>query len=421
MNARALLASFLAALVCLPSAESAEPPVTGVAVEGMKSYDRLVPAFMHKWAIPGGAVAVAKDGRLVFARGYGWANVEAQKPVEPRSLFRLASVSKPFTAVTILKLVEQGKLKLDARVCTVLDLEPNGPKADERWREITIRQMLHHTGGWDRDTAFDPMFRSYRIAEELGTQPPASSGDVIAYMLRRPLQHTPGQKYVYSNFGYCLLGRVIEKRTGLDYETAVQQLVLKPCGIERMHLGHTRLREQRPNEVHYYNQPDSELARSVFPDVKREVAWPYGGFYLEAMDSHGGWIGSAPDLLRFVTSLEGSRKPHLLTNEQRSLMLSRPAPPVSVDKPTWYGLGWSVREVGKRGHNWWHGGSLPGTSTLLVHTSNGTSWAILFNSRPDDDTKKKHGDFNGELDDLMWKGFEGVTHWPEHDLFESTP
>lgn len=383
----------------------------------MESYDRLLLEFMRKWNVPGGAVAVVNEGRLVLARGYGWADVEAKQPVEPASLFRLASVSKPFTAVAVLKLVEQGKLKIDDRVCQLLGEFPEGEHADSRWREITVGQLLHHTGGWDRDKAYDPMFMPYKISKALGTPAPAGSAEIIRYMLREPLQHPPGERYSYSNFGYCLLGRIIERATGRAYGQVVHELVLRPCGITDMRLGHTKLAARARGEVRYYNHPDDQLVRSVFPDVHDKVPPPYGGFYIEAMDSHGGWIGSAIDMMRFVAHLEGSRQPALLEPESRGRMLARPAPPVSVNKPSWYGMGWSVRSTGKNTRNWWHNGSLDGTSTLVVRTSQGRCWAALFNTRPSDEQEKKLGDFSGELDDLLWKAADGVERWPAHDLF----
>src|SRR5438874_3219419 len=126
------------------------------------SFDREIQKFMQARNIPGAALAVVKDQRLVYARGYGWADREGKIPVKPTSLFRIASITKPFTAVAVLKLVEEGKLSLDARPFELLAsgtdaLQPKGDQFDERWKHITIRHLLHHTGGWDRDKSFDPM------------------------------------------------------------------------------------------------------------------------------------------------------------------------------------------------------------------------------------------------------------------------
>ncbi|MHB1036623.1 MAG: serine hydrolase domain-containing protein [Pirellulales bacterium] len=390
--------------------------MTGQAVPSLESYDRLIPAFMRKWGLPGGAVAVVKNGRLVLARGYGLADVERRERVLPDSLFRLASVSKPITAVALLKLAEQGRVRLDAKVFDVFAARyplPKEPAADRRLAEIRIDQLLHHTAGFDSGRGFDPMFRSVEAAEVMGVRPPATSDAIIRYMLWRPLDYSPGQRFAYSNFGYCLLGRVIEQATGRSYEESVRELVLKPCGIERMRLGRTRLAERVPGEVRYYPDGESDLARSVFPGEANGVPWPYGGFYLEAMDSHGGWIGSAVDLARFVTAVDGRRGPALLKPESIAQMVARPEPPVSVGAAAYYGLGWNIRPVGKVA-NWWHNGSLPGTSTLLVRAAEGLSWTVVFNARP----RENLGPFNAEMDQLLWQAAREVRAWPEHDLFK---
>ncbi len=395
-------------------------PMTGETPESMQTYDRLLAQFMRKWKLPGGQIAVVKDGRLVLVRGYGWADVEGQKPVQPGTRFRVASVSKPITAAAVLRLVEQERLKLDARVFETLPefRIADDATVDERLRQVTVRQLLTHTAGWDRNQSFDPMFKPFEAAKAVGAAAPAEPATIIRFMLRQPLDFDPGAGYAYSNFGYCLLGRLIEQATGKDYEQAVQELVLRPCGAARTMLGHTRLSQRADDETLYYAQPAEQRTRCVFPDVTEQVCWPDGGFYLEAMDAHGGWIASAPDLLRFVTALEGSRGERLLQEESLAMMTARPAPPVSQDSATYYGLGWQIRPKdnapGWQRANWWHTGSLPGASALLVRTGRGMSWAAVFNSRPAGDGYKA---FTAELDALLWKAAGTVSDWPKHDLF----
>jgi CubicO group peptidase (beta-lactamase class C family) len=386
--------------------------VTGRAAPDLKALDDEITSLMRKWQIPGGSLAVVKDGRLVFAHGYGLADRDAGTPVRPDSLFRIASVTKPFTAAAILALVERGRLDLDAKVLDILKTPGlSAEKAvDPRWKQITIRQLLQHTAGFDRDASFDPMFRSNEIAEATGTSPPAGPHAIIRYMLGRRLDFDPGAKFVYSNFGYCLLGRVIEQVAGKPYAEAVQNLVLRPAGITRMKIGRARLAERLSGEVRYYTW-NSENCRSVFPDVRKKVPEPYGGFYIEAMDSHGAWVASAIDLVRFAAVLDGSRRPGVLKPATIRLIESRPPAPLPAQSPVYYGLGWDVRPVG-RGANWWHNGSLPGTMTLLVRTHHGFAWAALFNLRPKDD-----GKFLGELDGGIWKAVGRVQKWPEYDLF----
>jgi hypothetical protein len=129
------------------------------------------------------------------------------------------------------------------------------------------------------------------------------------------------------------------------------------------------------------------------------------------MDSHGAWVASAIDLVRFASTLDGRRKPGLLKPETIRLIESRPPAPMPADATVYYGLGWSVRRVGT-GANWWHNGSLPGTMSLLVRTHHGFAWAAVFNMRPKDD-----GRFLGELDGAIWTAVGRVDKWPEGNLF----
>ena len=354
-----------------------------------EAFDREIEQFMSVRKVPGGALAVVRAQRLVYARAYGWADREKKEPVKVDSLFRIASISKPFTAAAVLKLVETKGLDLDAPVLDFLPFKPvlaNGKTADPRWKRISLRHCLHHTGGWDRDVSGDPMFRSVETARAVGVAAPANSEAIISYMLGQPLDFEPGARYAYSNFGYCLLGRVIEKLGGRPYGQFVSEEVLAPMGIRRMRLAASLESGRAEGEVRYYT-PDNREGPSVFPGLPAKVPEPYGTFYLEAMDSHGGWLASAPDLARFAATLDAPGDSTCLKPETRRMLYEPPAPPASR-KPDgsladhFYGCGWLVRPVGRQGRaNYWHNGSLPGTYTLLVRRHDGLSWAVLFNQR----------------------------------------
>lgn len=389
-------------------------PITGQAVPGMESYDRLIPALMAKYSLPGGAVAVTRNGRLVLARGYGYADREAGQPAQPDALFRIASSSKPITATAIFKLVEDGKLDLDAKVFSLLSVTPlPGARVDPRLADITVRQLLLHTGGWNRDTTFDPMFISRQAAQAVGVPPPADAQAIMRYMHGQPLQFTPGTNFSYSNYGYVLLGRVIEKVTGQTYEAYVKEKILRPVGVNCMRIGHTLLAERAEREVKYYDFPGGKLVQSVFPTGPQSVPTPYGGFYLEAMDANGGWIASPVDLLRFMTAMDGfDTRPDLLRAVTINQMLVRPAPPLWVGWDWFYGTGWFVRPLNNDDTNYWHTGSMPGTTALLVRTYHGLTWAALFNARPSNPLT-----LDTDLDNTMWQAANSVTAWPEHDLF----
>lgn len=388
-------------------------PITGTAVPELASFDQVLTALMGRWGIPGGAIAVVKDGRLVLARGYGYSDAQAKEPVAPDALFRIASVSKPITAVAALRLAEQGRLDLDAKAFALLpDLTPPaGATVDARLGTITVRQLLSHVGGWDRDRSGDPMFRSTQIADALGTTPPAGAEAVIRYMRGRPLDFSPGERYVYSNFGYAVLGRVIEQASGQSYGAYVTDVVLRPMGITRMRLGRSRLTDRAAGEVRYYD--GGGTTTSVFPGGG-QVPSPYGGFHLEAMDAHGGWIASAVDLARFITAVDGlATRPDVLRPESIETMTARP-PGVWQGSAVHYAAGWLVRP--QQG-NWWHDGSLPGTSALIVRTGGGLAWAVLFNAR----SMVPGSTFEQEVDPAVWQAVGQVVTWPAHDLFSQFP
>lgn len=400
-------------LLC-PSCQEAPPSDT---TSPQESFDAFFPSLMAKWGVPGGAVAVVKDDRLVFAKGYGKSDTESGTPVTPTSLFRIASLSKPLTSAAVLRLREQGKLGLEDKVFRkfLAPVPPPGTAMDPRLLEVTVRHLLEHAGGWDRDASFDPMFQSKEISAALDKPGPASAADVIRYMTGRRLDFAPGARYAYSNFGYCILGRVIEKITGKSYFEAMKDLVLAPAGITAMRLGRTRLASRAGGEVRYYDYLGAPLAPSVFPGEDESVPWPYGGFYLEAMDSHGAWLASVTDLMRFLVVCDGrSGRADILSASTLRDMTAKPDLPDWRSASSYYGLGWSVRPVGADA-NWWHTGSLPGTTSIIVRASNGLSWVGLFNSRPAD-----ADGFTTELDQTFWKAVEGVTEWPTTDLFTSS-
>ena len=280
-----------------------------------------------------------------------------------------------------------------------------------------IRQLLHHTGGWDRDKSADPMFQSGEIANVVGVPAPANQEAIIRYMLGRPLDFDPGARYAYSNFGYCVLGRVIEKVTGTGYERYVREKVLAPIGITRMRQGASLEAGRAEGEVKYY-MPDRGQTSNVFPGEPAKVPWPYGGFYLEAMDSHGGWLASAVDLARFAAACDDPKRGNWLKEKARNTLYEAPAPPASRRpdgslEDHFYGCGWVVREVGKtRGANYWHNGSLPGTSTLLVRRFDGVNWSILFNQRSNSSKLPDNA-----IDPALHAAADAVTEWPRHDLF----
>lgn len=379
-------------LITAPLARAQGPPVTGTAIPGMVSFDRLITQLMAKWQVPGSVAAVANSGRLVLLRGYGRADVGLDQSIQPDSLFRIASLSKPITAAAILKLVEDGQLDLDAKAFTILDhLRPaGGTIADPRVSEITVRHLLQHAGGWDRTKSGDPTNG-------------APCDAIIRSVLSRPLDFAPGTDYAYSNVGYCVLGRIIEKVAGRSYEVYVKSQVLSQMGISRARI---RRRDRDPAEVRYYLPADSPRCP---PSGQGPCLYRDGS--LENADSYAGWIASAPDLLRFVTALDGSRPPAFFKPETLRLMVSRPTIPRWAGSPGFYSLGWNVQPSGTDAV-WSHEGSQPGSTALLVRAAQGRAWVVLFNLQPQD-----WRSFMREAGSALWNAAREVTEWPTHDLF----
>jgi len=373
-----------------------------VALPGL---DKEVKAFMKRWHIPGGSLALVKDGHLLYTQAYGQA--DADIPAQPYHLFRIASLSKPITALAILKLQEQGKLKLADKVFGPKGIlnTPEYAFTDERVKKITVRHLLQHRGGWNRDTNIhgDPMFNAVYIARMMRVPAPADAKTIIRYVLSKPLDFSPGKKFAYSNLGYTILGRVIEQLSGLSYEQYVQENILRPAGITDMRLARNYYYDKIPDEVKYYEEADS----LPMPDIKDEehlVPWPYGGFNIEAMDAHGGWVASAPDLAKLLAAIDGlGNKPDILSLDELAQMFNP-----GGHKRT-YALGWMVNRYGGA----WHTGSLPGSSTLMARLPDGAAWVVLFNGRHDSPS------YFSELDGLMWRALHRVRNLPSQDLFNS--
>ena len=230
----------------------------------------------------------------------------------------------------------------------------------------------------------------------LGVPLPVTQADIITFMNGRPLQYEPGTKFAYSNYGYCLLGRVIEQKTGLSYEDYTERIVLSPLGISRMQIGHSNREDRVPGEVTY--------------ESKKESA--YGSFNLENMDSHGGWLASAPDLARFAASFDKPDASPILSAASIETMFSLPAT-ITREKykpgEKYYACGWGVRDYGKGRRNTWHTGSLPGCHTFMARWSNGVNCVVLFNKR---------GDGFDEIDPILWNAVKSISNWPDYDLFD---
>lgn len=406
----------LTALLAL-SAAFALQAQTGNAVPSLSAFDRAMQAFLQKYKVPGAALAVAKDNRLVLARGYGFADRDLRIPVQPDSLFRIGSISKPVTVMTALRLVQDGRLSLDAPILPLLGREIVPPESvrDPRWNQITVRHLMQHSGGWDSDQTFDPLTSAELLGAldlTLPLRQPVTRDQVIRVMASLPLQFAPGTRQVYSNFGLMLLGRLIERVTGTPYEELVQTVTLAPMGIQRMAVGRALPSQRRLGEVEYYDDPPvAEALPAIYPGIGEFAPAPDGGgFYMEIIEGAGAWIASPVDLVRFINGVDGRTGPALLRPDLIREMTARPSFDSSRD--AYIGLGWLVDRA--NGIEFGHNGAIEGTYALLARTSlAGVSFAITFNTYPYSEA------FEQELFGALASAALSVTQWPDGDEFPS--
>jgi len=412
------LAAVAAVLLVLLGALEARAEPTGSALPGLEVYDELMAALLKKWDVPGAGLAVAHKDKLILVRGYGFANKERSVAVGPTSLFRVASLSKTITAVAVLQLVQGGRLELDDKVLPILgDAGPRPDRiTDSRVRDITVRHLLQHSGGFDRDRSGDVAFlpRAADAAQRQGGPLPPDCPTILRDTLERTLDFAPGERFAYSNIGYCILGRIVERVTGSPYEAHVREHVLAPAGVTRMQVGRTL--QPAESEVTYYDYRGAKEVKAM-PGLGLRVApQPYGAFALETMDSYGGWIAAPIDYLRFILAIDGRRGAALL-NATSLAEMNAPALKEATGGEEWngngvyYGLGIRVRPV-RNGANLFHTGSIPGTSTLAIRTADGFAWVVMFNGRPQD----KNG-FRADVDRGLWAAKGKVKRWPSGDLF----
>jgi CubicO group peptidase (beta-lactamase class C family) len=335
--------------------------------------DLHISKFMKEWNIDGASVAIAKDGKLIYNKGFGYSDLAHTTQTPADGLFRIASVSKPITAIAIMKLVEEQKLSLNDKVfgkTAILNQDYYlDAITDQRLYSVTIQQLLEHTAGWDRNAPMDgyshsdPAFFPLHVTKSLNEPNPVGDSTLIKFLLEKGLNHDPGKKYSYSNVGYLVLGKVIEKLGGMSYEAYVKKNILDPLSIKDAHIGKNLLAEKHKKEVEYNNRVTT---RSMYGDGKR-VPWQYGGFNLEAMNAHGGWIASAEALTTLFSGL-----PQILEPSSIEMMMR----PGKVNPH--YAKGWSVNN-----NNSWHTGSIDGTASFVCKTKDGYTWAFLLNSRSD--------------------------------------
>ena len=319
--------------------------------------------YLVKTGAVGLSVAVGRGREIIFRGAYGLADIDRRAPATTKTKFRIASVSKSITATTIFKLKEQARLDLDQPV-----FEVGGPLQHLVARDtpkkflsqVTCRNLLNHTSGaWSQKLhGSDPMFWPSELSQ--------------ADLIQRALQHgwwqLPNTAFGYSNFGYCLLGRVIERITGRPYDQATHELTLAPSGAGSMRLAAAASVTNKPaghtDEAKYFWSFRPEIGGGPIEKSLLNV---------RRMDAASGWVATADELVRFLLHVDGRPQlPDLLTSKTRQEMMQP-----TTFKST-YAHGWKIdRDTKAIVHN----GSLPGTMASIVIDVHGNCIAALSNAR----------------------------------------
>jgi len=272
-----------------------------------------------------GSVLVSRDGKILFAKGYGLANAELDVPNTPQTKFRLGSITKQFTATAILLLQERGKLNVQDPICKYID---NCPSA---WSEITIHHLLSHTGGVPNFTSF-PDYVSKMMM-------PVTAQEMIARFKDKPLDFKPGEKWSYSNSGYFLLGYIIEKVSGESYESFVKRNIFDT--LKMSNSGYDHFNSILKNRATGYSLDKGKMINSAYIDMTQ----PY---------SAGSLYSTVEDLFTWNEALFSDK---LLSAKSCETMMT----PVKNDYA--YGLGVQTKS-GRKVVG--HGGGINGFSTYLV-------------------------------------------------------
>lgn len=315
--------------------------VTCLGQDGVSTrVDQYVQAEMKAQQIPGVSLAVIKNGQIVLAKGYGFANVEHQVPVKPETIFQSGSMGKQFTATAVMMLMEDGKLALDDKISKYF------PDAPETWRNITIRHLLTHTGGMtDYPRDFD--FRRDYTEDELYQRAKAI-----------PLAFQPGEKWSYSNLGYVMLGILIHKVSGKFYGDFLQERVFKPLDMSTARV--ISEADIVPNRASGYRLDKGELKNQnwVSPSLNTTAD---GALYLNVYDMAKWDAALYTEKLLKRSSLEQMWTPVKLNNGQ-----THP-----------YGFGWAIGEI--KGHHYvQHGGSWQGFKAQIIRYTDDKLTVVLF-------------------------------------------
>lgn len=366
--------------------------------------ERYILRWMARNDIKGASLAVMQDEKLIYCKGLGWADQEAEREAEAGDIYRIASASKLITAIGIMKLCEEGRLSLDDKVFGERGILSYFTSfKDKRVPNITVRQLLNHTSGLSRIRG-DLPFRITDVMEWAGMTSTPSTDELIAFQLSLRLRCAPGAAWQYSNVGYLILSQVIEQVSGVDYQTYIQQNVLFPAGCYDMHLAHNYYEQRYPGEVRYYGHDDEGIESYDGSGVLRPRE--YGGNDVRGLKGAGAWVASSAELMRLVASIDGKPGvPDILSTESIEEMKC-------VDGRS---LGWVDYIPGNKALV--RTGTMSGTCAYIYLREKGLSFVFLTNT-----SHYRGATFTKSIGRMVRDAMVRVKSWPSDiDLFVKTP
>ncbi|MRX68912.1 CubicO group peptidase, beta-lactamase class C family [Flavobacterium resistens] len=322
--------------------------ITTFAQEKAKQIEQLLSKY-NEYGQFNGSALVAENGKVIFKKGFGSANFEWNIPNQPDTKFRLGSITKQFTALLIVKLAEEGKIKLDVPITTYL---PDYPK--ETGDKITIHNLLTHTSGIPNYTSVPNFMRE----KARNSYTPEAFVKTFSSL---PLEFTPGEKFNYSNSGYFLLGYIIEKITGKTYEQYLQEVILTPLKMTNTGFDHSEIIIK--NRAAGYEKEGKNITNASFIDMS--IPYAAGSLY-----------STVEDLYLWDQALYTNK---LLSEKSMELLFK----PYIKAWDGSYGYGWGVEEVtvgDKKLKIIEHGGGINGFNTIISRIPSDKILVVLLNN-----------------------------------------
>ncbi len=374
------------------------------------AFDNWVQNWMTDSDTRAAQLAIVWDHRLVYARGYTLAR-SGYPITQPTDIFKIASCSKPITGIAMQQHFEADN-GMD-RTDDMMDYFPQINGLDPQLSQITLNSLLTHQGGWNRNVSPDPMVGfDTTIAAWAGTPLPITKQQITNYMLSsQSLDFTPNTASRYSNFGFSLLGQVLEAANpGLSYAQVVDRDIFQPLGLTRPRIANSSFAGLHPGEVTYHPYTPN-LTTSVMDDAEPWVARQYGGLNHGNMDSHGAWVMSAPDYAKILAAFDlGASNPLMTPASAQDMFTVEPG--YSTLMRGWYKVDVND-QFGSSVEMYHHNGLLSGARSFIARRADGLSFVFLTNG----DKNSMGGDAQGvELNDI-WN--QTMSAPPLHDLFDN--